>query len=310
MFYRALADNGFPADITARQVGDTWLNYVIEDRTILWWGGLSRSTEHTAFLRLKAGIPAPQSGSIALNGQSMAEQIGAEIFIDTWAMVNPGDPERAVAMAREAASVSHDGLAVEAACVLAAMEALAFIEPRLDVLIEQGLKVTSDARLLRMANDVIDVCAKADDWRAVRDWIAQHHGYERYPGNCPMATNHLAVLMALLMGGDDFQRSIMIAASAGWDTDCNAGNVGCLNAIRLGLPALTPGRTCAGRSGIEWWSSARCGECFTDAVRETQDRGGCAAARRTVDRPPRYAFEYPDRPRFGRSTPRPSWGRR
>src|SRR5690606_16881400 len=107
----------------AAQVGDTWLNYVVEDKTILWWGGLSRSTEHTAWLRLKSGIPAPQSGSMALNGRSMAEQIGAQIFIDTWAMVNPGDPERAVAMARQAASVSHDGLAVSAACFLAALEA-------------------------------------------------------------------------------------------------------------------------------------------------------------------------------------------
>lgn len=40
---------------------------------------------------IKNGIKAPMSGSIALNGQSMAEQIGAEIFIDTWAMVNPGN---------------------------------------------------------------------------------------------------------------------------------------------------------------------------------------------------------------------------
>lgn len=297
VFYRALADNGFPADITARHVGETWLNYVIEDRTILWWGGLSRSTEHTAFLRLKAGIPAPQSGSIALNGQSMAEQIGAEIFIDTWAMVNPGDPERAVAMARDAASVSHDGLAVEAACVLAAMEALAFTEARLDVLIEQGLQMTSDARLLRMAGDVIDVCAKASDWRTARDWIAQHHGYERYPGNCPMATNHLAVLMALLMGGDDFQRSLMIASSAGWDTDCNAGNVGCLNAIRLGLPALDAGADLRGpvrdRMVVV---SADGGECFTDAVIETRKLVAAAAALRgeTVEQPTaRYAFEYP-----------------
>ena len=296
VFYRALADNGYPAAITARQVGETWLNYVIEDKTILWWGGLSRSTEHTAFLRLKAGFPAPQSGSIALNGQSMAEQIGAEIFVDTWAMVNPGDPERAVAMAREAASVSHDGLAVEAACVLAAMEALAFDEPRLEVLIEQGLKMTADARLLRMAGDVIDVCATTDDWRAARDWIAQHHGYERYPGNCPMATNHLAVLMALMMGGDDFQRSIMIAASAGWDTDCNAGNVGCLNGIRQGLPALDAGADLRRPVGDRMLVvSADGGECFTDAVIETRKIAAAAAALRgeTVQQPAaRYAFEY------------------
>ena len=30
----------------------------------------------------------------------------------------------------------------------------------------------------------------------------------------------------------------MIACSSGWDTDCNSGNVGCLNGIRLGLEGL------------------------------------------------------------------------
>lgn len=40
-------------------------------------------------------------------------------------------------------------------------------------------------------------------------------------------------LAALLLGGDDFQRSVMIAASAGFDTDSNAGVVGCVNGIRL-----------------------------------------------------------------------------
>jgi hypothetical protein len=68
----------------------------------------------------KAGIKPPRSGSGELNGMAIAEQIGAQIFIDTWARANPGDPERAVALARKAAIVSHDGIAVEAAVHLAA----------------------------------------------------------------------------------------------------------------------------------------------------------------------------------------------
>ena len=66
-FFRALADHGFTADLSPAQIGETWLNYIIEQRTILWWGGMGVSTEHTAYLRLKDGIPAPQSGSSALN---------------------------------------------------------------------------------------------------------------------------------------------------------------------------------------------------------------------------------------------------
>src|SRR5260370_28596562 len=89
-FLRALPDHGGTAGITAEQIGKTWLNYIVEDRSILWWGGMGNSTEHTAYLRLKARIPAPASGAIATNGKTVAEQIGAQIFIDGWALVAPG----------------------------------------------------------------------------------------------------------------------------------------------------------------------------------------------------------------------------
>ncbi|HYJ13070.1 MAG TPA: ADP-ribosylglycohydrolase family protein, partial [Thermomicrobiales bacterium] len=93
-FPRALADNDFSPDLSPAQIGDGWLNYLIDRRTVLWWGGLGVSSEHTAFLRLQSDVQAPASGSEALNGKTIAEQIGAQIFIDGWAMLFPGDPER------------------------------------------------------------------------------------------------------------------------------------------------------------------------------------------------------------------------
>src|SRR5262245_16514188 len=139
-FLRALPDHGNDPALTPAQIGETWLNYIIERRSILWWGGMGNSTEHTAFLRLKHGIPAPESGSIGRNGRVVAEQIGAQIFIDGWAMVAPGDPERAADLARRAASVSHDGEAIYGAQALAAMEALAFVEPRIPALLDAALR--------------------------------------------------------------------------------------------------------------------------------------------------------------------------
>jgi hypothetical protein len=105
-FPRALADYGFPARLTSSQIGNAWLNYIVEDRSILWWGGIGNSTEHTAYLRLKSGIAAPQSGSIELNGKTVAEQIGAQIFIDGWAMASPGNPEQAAYLAEQVMTVN------------------------------------------------------------------------------------------------------------------------------------------------------------------------------------------------------------
>lgn len=298
VFYRALVDNGCPVDITAEQIGDTWLNYIIENKTILWWGGLSRSTEHSAFVQLKKGVKPPMSGSIALNGRSIAEQIGAQIFIDTWAMANPGNPSLAVEMARKAACVSHDGIAIDAACYLAAMEAIAFDENNLDRILEQALDYVDNRQLRNLVASVVDQCNKATDWRQVRDWIEANHSYAVYRGNCPMVTNHLSVIMALKMGGDDFQRSVSIAASAGWDTDCNAGNVGCLNAIRMGLDSINAGADLRGPIADRMFVvSADGGSCVTDAVQEA--RKVITVAERLRGSEPnisteKFAFEFRD----------------
>ena len=296
-FFRALADNGFRKDIDARAFGQTWLNYIIEDKTILWWGGLGRSTEHTAYLNLKRGIPAPQSGSIAQNGRTLAEQIGAQIFIDALAMACPNDPALAAHLIQGAARVSHDGLAVDAACYLGAMEAMAFTERRLDVLMDEGLRYVEDERLKALIADVRDICAKQKDWRTVRVLLDDKYGYERYPGCCHMVPNHAMVLASLLLAGDDFQESIRIASSAAWDTDCNAGNVGCLNGIRLGLAGIDAGadfRTPVADRLLVVTSDG--GSVVSDAVLESRailHAAGAFAGEEPEPIRPRFDFEYP-----------------
>jgi ADP-ribosylglycohydrolase len=297
VYARAASDHPGLADHASAAVGETWLNYTVEGKTVLWWGGLCRSTEHTAFLRLKAGVPAPRSGSIELNGRSMAEGVGAQIFIDGWGLLCAGEPDRAVALAGAAARVSHDGIAVSAASFLAALEALAFVERDVDALIAQCLPLVGDSRLERLVNEVRAACASTDDWREVRDWIEEHHGYRRYPGNSPMPTNHAAVLMALLMGGDDFHRSLLICTSAGWDTDSNTGNLGCLNGIRLGLAGIDAGADLRGPIADRLYAvSADGGECISDAVRETWKILRGRAELRAEPTPAggrRFTFDFP-----------------
>lgn len=295
-FFRAIADHGYHKETTAQDFGNTWLNYIIEDKTILWWGGLGRSTEHTAYLNLKKGIKAPRSGSINQNGQTLAEQIGAQIFIDAIAMACPDDPELASALIRRAASVSHDGLSLDAACYLGAMEAMAFSEKHLDKLMDEGLRFISDQRLLSLIADVRNICADQRDWREVRRLLDEKYGYEKYPGCCHMVPNHAMVLTSLLLGGDDFQQSIRIAASAAWDTDCNAGNVGCLNGIRLGLRGIDAGadfRSPVADQLLVVTSDG--GSVVSDAVLETRKIVRTAAKLRNETPEtiyPRFGFEY------------------
>lgn len=39
----------------------------------------------------------------------LQSRIGGQIFIDTWGLVSPGNPDQAARFAKEAASVTHGG---------------------------------------------------------------------------------------------------------------------------------------------------------------------------------------------------------
>ena len=270
-FLRALQDYGYSADLTAKQIGQSWLNYLIEERTVLWWGGMGNSTEHTAYLRLKHGIEAPRSGSIELNGKVVAEQIGSQIFIDGWAMVAPGDPALAADLARRAGSVSHDGEAIFGAQVLAAMEAQAFVESDMDALIDTGISfIPKDSVIYQLIDDVRNWHAAEPDWRKTREQIAGKYGYDKYGGNCHMVPNHALIIHSLLHGNGDLQESLKIVNTSGWDTDCNSGNVGCLLGIRNGLACFDSGPDFRGPVADRMYlSTAEGGRGITDAVAET-----------------------------------------
>lgn len=241
-FIRALEDYGCSRDITPAQIGHSWLNYIIEGETILWWGGMGNSTEHTAYLRLKSGIDAPESGSMALNGKVVSEQIGSQIFIDGWGMVVPGDPEQAADFARRAGSVSHDGEAIYGAQVVAAMASLAFVESDIDKLIDGAVAtVPRESLISTMIDQIREWHAAEPDWRAARDSLDRVYGYDVYGGNCHMIPNHGLIMLSLLYGDDDFQKSLMVVNTAGWDTDCNSGNLGCLMGIKNGLAGIDAG---------------------------------------------------------------------
>ena len=299
-FIRALEDYGYDRDISAAAIGQTWLNYLVEEQTVLWWGGMGNSTEHSAYLRLKHGYEPPHSGSVELNGKVVAEQIGAQIFIDGWPMVTPGDPVYAAELAGKAASVSHGGEAIYGAQCLAAMEAQAFVESDIDKLIDTGLSVISDDSVIYyMINDIRDWHAKEPDWRKGRELLAERYGYHIYGGNCHMVPNHGLIVFSLLYGDDDFQRTLMIVNTSGWDTDCNSGNIGCLMGIKNGLAGLATGPDYRGPVADRMYlPTADGGSTINDAVTQTVSLVNTARALQGMDAiapkdGARYHFDLP-----------------
>ncbi len=241
-FTRALTEYGDEGRLTPHDVARSWLNYTAEGRGMFWWGGYGVSTEHTAYLNLRNGIPAPISGSAAKNGIALAEQIGGQIFIDGWGLLCPGDPELAAHYAGTAASVSHDGSGVHGARFVAACIATAFTENIPLMIVESGLKVIpEDCEYARAVRDVCEFHrVDPGDFRECFRFVRTEYGYHKYPGIVHIIPNAAVLALSLLYGGGSFARTVAIAVMCGWDTDCNAGNAGTILGVSTGLAGIEP----------------------------------------------------------------------
>lgn len=239
-FLRALIDDAYDRPLEPQDVARAWLNYSREGLGMFWWGGYGISTEHTAYLNLKNGVPAPLSGSAEQNGLTLAEQIGGQIFIDTWGFVNPDNVKRAADYGETAASVSHDGNGIYGARFICAAISKAFMTRDVDEIVQAALEQIPESCTYR---DVVNAVIRfhdehPDNWRACRDYLEQEWGYDRYPGVCHIIPNAGVCIMSLLYGEGHFDRTVEIATMAGWDTDCNAGNVGSIMGVACGLDEI------------------------------------------------------------------------
>jgi ADP-ribosylglycohydrolase len=240
MLARIFEDCGAAADVTPQQVAEGWLNHLADQQGTLWWGGYGVAAMHTAYVNLAAGIPAPLSGSAELNGRLVADEIGGQIFADIWGLMAPGRPGLAADLSERAASVSWDGTALHGARFVAAMVSAAFAERDPASLIRAGLaQIPADGDYAAVVRAMVAAHRQdPQDWRAALTLLQAEFGYDRYFGTVPIVPNAGIVVLALLYGGGDFSRALRIAAMAGWDTDCNAGNVGAVMGVAVGAEGI------------------------------------------------------------------------
>lgn len=239
-FLRAMEDGKHGFDVKAQDVAEALLNYAPYEHGFFWWGGYGVSTEHTAYLNLRNGIPAPRSGSIEQNGFSAAEQIGGQIFIDTWGLVSPGNTDQAARFAKEAASVTHGGNGIYGGIFVAVCISYAFVENDIRKIIEKGLSyIPSDCEYTRAVRAVMAFYDKhPENWRECFQYVYENFGYDKYPGACHIIPNICVMILGLLYGEGDFGKTLNITNMCGWDTDCNVGNVATIMGVRGGLECI------------------------------------------------------------------------
>ena len=226
-FYRALRDCTDLASYGWRDVAECWLNYVPFEHGFYWWGGYGVSEEHTAYLNLTHGILPPESGSAARNGRILSEQIGGQIFSDVWGLVAPDNIFLAAELAEKAARVSHDGVAVDGGRFVAAMISAAFSAGSVEDILSEALRVIpEESEYACLVRDIVAFHATGADSEACFSYIRKKYWKDKYGGNCHIIPNAALMVCALLYGEGDFLKTIRLATFFGFDTDCNAGNLG------------------------------------------------------------------------------------
>jgi len=212
-------------DFTSRNVANTWLSRLTYYNVY--------TAERVTYRNLVNGLWPPQSASYR---NPYREWIGAQIRADIWGWVCPGWPERAAEFAFRDAAISHTANGIYGEMMVAAMLAAAAVTDDVDEIVRVGLsEIPSNCRLAEAIRNTVDWCRQSDDWEQVWGWINDRYGH--YSG-VHTINNAALVVMALLLGRGDFERTIVLSVRGGWDTDCNGATAGSLVGIILGATAL------------------------------------------------------------------------
>ena len=119
----------------------------------------------------------------------------------------------------------------------------AFVSDDVEHIIETGLQmIPKESVYAKVSRAVIAFYREnPDDWRACHELLVREWGYDKYRGVCHIIPNAGVCVLSMLYGKGDFARTVEIATMCGWDTDCNAGNVGTVLGVLCGPEGL-PGR--------------------------------------------------------------------
>jgi ADP-ribosylglycohydrolase len=232
----------YGSDLTSKDLANAWLAELYTNMF---------TAEKTAFKNLKRGIYPPESGR---RNNMYYDFIGGQMKGEIWGWIVPGHPEIAEKYGRMDAEIAHGGEGILGEIFISRIISAAFFEKNPKKLIEIALKTISrDSLYFEFVNKAIELQDKNADWRHAREKMITYwkktkntlikestNSKRRIMLSTPLAhkihvlPNIGLIILALLYGEGDFSKSICIAAMAGYDTDCNCGNVGAIIGTSIG----------------------------------------------------------------------------
>lgn len=181
---------------------------------------------------LRSGIAPPDSGHPAFNEH--ADDIDYQIEADYAGLISPGLPNRVIELGEIFGRLMNDGDGLYGGQFMGGMYARAFFTDDIDEVIRAGLAcIPEGSQYHECITDVIRWHRRNPDdwkktWRLVEQKYQENPGYRRFSCtgadgtfNIDAKINGAYVVMGLLYGEGDPERTIKISMRCGQDSDCN-----------------------------------------------------------------------------------------
>ena len=194
------------------------------------------TAERIAYINLINCLTPPAT---AIYKNICREWIGAQIRGDYFGYICPGKPEEAAEMAFRDARISHVKNGIYGEMLVSAMIACAAVTDNIEDIIFGGLaEIPHTSRLYEAVMKIYELYKNGATVDECFNYIHSQYDEHTDHGWCHVISNAMIVIAALLYGEGDFGKSICIAVSFAFDTDCNGATVGSILGMRGGIDGI------------------------------------------------------------------------
>nr|WP_106633322.1 ADP-ribosylglycohydrolase family protein [Alistipes sp. Marseille-P5061] len=191
------------------------------------------------------GIMPPASGHWHNNPH--ADDIDFQIEADFIGMICPGMPNAASEIGDHIGHIMNYGDGFYGGIYIGALYSLAFVCDDIPTIVREALRtIPPQSKYRRCIEDVIRFHEEfPDDWRRCWLEIERRYAYEKgcpegvFNGfNIDATINSAYVVMGLLYGNGDFERTMDVATRCGQDSDCNPASAAGILGVMKGYDAI------------------------------------------------------------------------
>lgn len=174
-----------------------------------------------------------------------AEDLDFQIEADFIGIINPVMPQSSNALAKRIGSIMGHADGLYGGMFIAAMDAFAYKYNDVEVIINEALKtIPAESTYAECLYDAINGYKQfPDDWRKTWQLLEDKWGANDIctpfdPFNIDAKINGAYIVVSLLYGKADFEKTMEIAVRCGQDTDCNSSNAVAVLGIMHGYDAI------------------------------------------------------------------------